>query len=411
MSAFEDCENLVSVSLPASFENSERNIFNNTLYFKNKLAILAKLEADKKQKALEQNIFRKYNSLSRMTKTIAAGYYHSVAVKNDGTVISTKFVRPNTVTSTIYKWQCHVSEWMDIVAVSAGESHTVGLNVNGTVISVGDNERGQRNVSDWSNIIAVAAGDNHTVGLKFDGTVVAVGDNIFGQCDISNWTDIAAISASFSYTVGLKYDGRVVVTGYHDYRRAVSEWSDITAVSAGRNHIVGLCSDGTIRAVGSNDHGECNIEGWTDIVAICAGWDYTVGLKSDGTVVAVGENDYGQCSVSSWCDIVQISCRYGHTIGLKKDGTVIATGDSFYGRCDVDDFKNVDWALNVRTVQEYQAWRAYKADYFRQIVENKQKASELRSQYRSQERCQYCGGEFKGLLCKKCSKCGKFKDY
>ncbi|MCK5181159.1 MAG: hypothetical protein KAQ73_01340, partial [Dehalococcoidia bacterium] len=33
----------------------------------------------------------------------------------------------------------------------------------------------------------VAAGYAHTVGVETDGTVVAVGNNESGQCDVGNW--------------------------------------------------------------------------------------------------------------------------------------------------------------------------------------------------------------------------------
>jgi len=36
----------------------------------------------------------------------------------------------------------------------------------------------------------LAAGGHHTVGLQSDGTVVAVGDNDFWQCNVISWTDI-----------------------------------------------------------------------------------------------------------------------------------------------------------------------------------------------------------------------------
>ena len=68
--------------------------------------------------------------------------------------------------------------------------HTVGLKADGTVVAVGNNDYGQCDVSDWTNIVAVSAGVYHTVGLKADGTVVAVGYNKYGQCDVSYWTDI-----------------------------------------------------------------------------------------------------------------------------------------------------------------------------------------------------------------------------
>lgn len=61
--------------------------------------------------------------------------------------------------------------------------------------------------------MAVATGNSHTVGLKSDGTVVAVGDNDRRQCNVSEWTDIAAVSAGDYRTVALKSNGRLVATG------------------------------------------------------------------------------------------------------------------------------------------------------------------------------------------------------
>ena len=87
-----------------------------------------------------------------------------------------------------------MSSWTDIVAVSAGQSHTVGLKTDGTVVAVGDNDHGQCDVSNWTDIVAVSAGIDYTVGLKADGTVVATkytnDYNYNGQCDVGGWTDI-----------------------------------------------------------------------------------------------------------------------------------------------------------------------------------------------------------------------------
>jgi alpha-tubulin suppressor-like RCC1 family protein len=55
---------------------------------------------------------------------------------------------------------------------------------------VGWNEHSQCDVSGWRDIVAVSAGRAHTVGLGSDGTVVAVGDNEYGQCGVSGWRDI-----------------------------------------------------------------------------------------------------------------------------------------------------------------------------------------------------------------------------
>ncbi len=147
--------------------------------------------------------------------------------------------------------------------VSTGYDHTVALKNDGTVVAVGDNEYGQCDVSDWTDIIAICAGDYHTVGLKSDGTVVAVGKNDKGQCDVSGWKNIVAISVGYNHTVGLRFDGTVVAvgpeySGKYNSKCDVSGWKDIVAISAGEYHTVGLKVDGTVVAVGDNDDGQCD---------------------------------------------------------------------------------------------------------------------------------------------------------
>ena len=80
----------------------------------------------------------------------------------------------------------------DIIQVAAGSWHTVGLKADGTVIAVGLNDYGQLKVGSWRKIIQVAAGQSHTVGLKADGSVVAVGYNEDGECNTDQW-DLAGL--------------------------------------------------------------------------------------------------------------------------------------------------------------------------------------------------------------------------
>ena len=71
------------------------------------------------------------------------------------------------------------------MAVTAGDWHTVGLKLDGTVTAVGNNRYGQCNVSEWIGMVALEAGYLHTVGLKSVGIVMAVGNNKHGQCDVA----------------------------------------------------------------------------------------------------------------------------------------------------------------------------------------------------------------------------------
>lgn len=223
---------------------------------------------------------------------VATGYYHSIGLKEDGTVVATGGNECGA---------CNVSRWTDIVAISAGGTYSVGLKADGTVVTAGWN---YGNVSQWADIIAVAAGSEHMLGLKADGTVLASGNNEYGQCDVSGWTDIVAVAAGYYYSIGLKSDGTVVTTGDNKHgQRDVSGWTDIVAVAAGGWHSLGLKADGSAVIAGLYADEQCGVSEWTDVVAVAAGWLYTLGLKADGTVVATGNDGYWQRAVSGWTDI------------------------------------------------------------------------------------------------------------
>ncbi len=237
------------------------------------------------------------DSSFRSQPTLAAGGYHTVGIRSDGTVIV------SDLPSYDSNGQDDIDSWTDIVAVAAGGYHTVGLRDDGTVTATGWNELGECDVDSWTGIVAVAAGRRHTVGLHSDGTVIATGWNDSSQCDVDSWSDIVAVAAN-GCTVGLRSDGTVVATGWNYYGQCdVDSWNNIVAVAAGEVHTVGLRSDGTVVATGFNGSGQCNVDNWTDIVAVAAGEVHTVGLRSDGTVVATGWNDAGQCDVSDWKNI------------------------------------------------------------------------------------------------------------
>ena len=58
----------------------------------------------------------------------------------------------------------------------------MGLKTDGTVVAVGNDDSGIEYISDWTDIVAISAGDYHTVGLKSDGTILCTGSNQYGQC-------------------------------------------------------------------------------------------------------------------------------------------------------------------------------------------------------------------------------------
>ena len=94
-------------------------------------------------------------------ETISAGeYYHTVALKSDGTVVATGYTKYGA---------CDVSDWTDIVAVATGNYHTVGLKSDGTVVATkyieDEDEYVEKSLLEWDKLLAefVVIEDNKIV--------------------------------------------------------------------------------------------------------------------------------------------------------------------------------------------------------------------------------------------------------
>lgn len=281
----------------------------------------------------------------KLSKVIAAGAFHTLAIRENGTVIATGDNRAG---------QCNVSNWKDIVAVAGDAFHSVGLKADGTVVATTITEPnkkfdvGQCDVHSWRDIVDIAVGNAHTVGLKADGTVIAAGLNRMGQCNVGDWKDIIAISARGVLTLGLRADGTVVAAGSNNAQQCmVNSWTNIKAVAAGAVNSIGLTTEGnllTTNYVGDRYHGQCEISDFHNIAMVSANPYHTVGLRTDGTVISTKymgdpKYNYGQCEIEGWTDIVAISASGTLSVGLKKDGSLVAMGDNYYGQCNVTGWK------------------------------------------------------------------------
>jgi alpha-tubulin suppressor-like RCC1 family protein len=109
-----------------------------------------------------------------------------------------------------------------IISVCAGEMHSVVLKSDGTVYAVGDNSWGQCDLSEWTDIVTLSASTAHTAGVQSDGSVIvsgmSKGGNIYGQCNTQDWKDIISVSLGTSHIVGLRSDGTVIAIGDNSRR-------------------------------------------------------------------------------------------------------------------------------------------------------------------------------------------------
>ena len=225
----------------------------------------------------------------------------------------------------------------DAVAIAAGKFHSLALRSDGTVWAWGANESGQLGngsnapsaspvqVSNLTGIIAVAAGcaAQHNLALMNDGTVWTWGNNDYGQ--LGNGT-----TASSNVPV------------------QVLGLSGITAIAAEWTHSLALRSDGTVWAWGANGNGQLGngattgsnipvqVTSLTGVVAIAAGIGYSdlggnLAAKNDGTVWTWGFNYGGVVGTSAvqvpgLSNVMAVAEEQFGSLTLKNDGTAWAWG-------------------------------------------------------------------------------------
>ena len=283
------------------------------------------------------------NTTTARIQQVAAGAYHSLALKTDGTVVAWGYNRYN---------QTNVPPTLTgVTAIAAGGNHSLALKNDGTVVAWGSNGLGQATVpTGLTGVKAIAAGGNHSLALKNDGTVVAWGSNAFGQSNVpTGLTGVTAIATGSRHSLALKKDGTIVGWGGNDSTQAEVPFfltGGVTAIAAGNVHSIALKNDGTVVQWG-------NISGFvpaglTGVTAIAAGFYYRLALKNDGTVVQWGDTSNGVGTVpAGLMGVKAISAGGYHSLALKLDGTVVAWGKNADGQTDVPKFTATDFTLTV----------------------------------------------------------------
>jgi alpha-tubulin suppressor-like RCC1 family protein len=307
-----------------------------------------------------------------------------------------------------------------LAGVAAGGSHTLALGMDGTLAAWGNNDNGQlgNGNTTFSNVpvavntagalsgktvIAVAAGDSHSLALCSDGTLAAWGYNFNGQLGNGNGTTlyssvpvavntagvlagktVVAVAAGGSHSLALCADGTLAAWGYNYYGQlgnggtsqsnvpvAVSTagalaGKAVIALAAGSSFSLALCYDGTLASWGYNNNGQLGNGSTTQsnvpvavsiagvladktIVAVAAGSSHVIALCADGTLAAWGSNSSGQLGndtttpinvpeavsktgVLAGKPLVAVAAGGSHSLALCVDGTLAAWGYNYYGQ-------------------------------------------------------------------------------
>lgn len=172
------------------------------------------------------------------------------------------FMNPISGGDSAYEWDGVIK--IDSYILEYGEYIIVGLKEDGTALfQAAISEEGEEDtIENWENLIAVSHGLQHFVGLLADGTTVIAGCNDYEQCETDNWMNIIQVECGDRITVGLTSEGTVIVAGenYDDYKYDISKWKDIVAIDVCGGVIVGVKADGTIVSNASID--EIDLDMW-----------------------------------------------------------------------------------------------------------------------------------------------------
>jgi autotransporter-associated beta strand protein len=270
------------------------------------------------------------NSLPGMVNLIAvaAGSYHSLALRSDGTVLA---------------WgddsdgQCDVPGGLtDALAIAAGGYHSLAIRANGTVLAWGGNDYGQTAVpTNLASVVGISAGTWHSLALRRDGSVMSWGDNGFGQCNVpAGLSNAVAVAAGGNHSLALLVNGTVVGWGENTdpqgffAGQATPPWglTNVVGLGAGGYHSVAVLRDGSVVAWGDDSAGQCEVPPDLNyVVAVAGGVAHSVALRSNGTVEAWGANGSGQSSVplpltSGAKQAVAIAAGAGHSVALLAGG-------------------------------------------------------------------------------------------
>ncbi len=255
----------------------------------------------------------------------------------------------------------------NLIALSVGGSHVIGLREDGTAVGWGMNDCAQAAVPEGlSNVVQVSAGELHSLALRSDGTVAGWGSASYGgsvpEASLSN---IVQVSAGAMFSLALDAEGNVYSWDKpEDFQ--IEPVADAVAIAAGGVHRLALLRDGSVTAWGINPLGQTSVPPEaTNAVAITAGRGFSAALRADGRVVAWGTFEESPLMVldlrcygpnTSWSgtagerrlpvpaeatNVVAIAAGRHHLVALRADGVVIAWGENTAGQTEVPGLDEV----------------------------------------------------------------------
>lgn len=273
--------------------------------------------------------------------------------------------------------------------ISAGWNHSVALRNDGKLLSWGNNQFAQLGTEDEESkvkfksnpsiiepslyqvkISFVSCGLRHTIAISDNGLAFSWGENRHGQCGVK----------------GVKRIYKPMI---------IEHLKDVYSIesSAGTRHSLVLSKEGHVYSFGCNRFGQCGFTPSKNsllpskiefdecifINKVRCGWNHSIVISDEHkSVISFGRNDYGQLGIGHFdsvdkptkvltlCDIEieDISVGSEHNIALTKDGDVYSWGWAEHGQLGHGNEENVCYPKIVEALKELKKqWKGIGCGY------------------------------------------------
>jgi uncharacterized delta-60 repeat protein len=318
---------------------------------------------------------------SATTVTPAGGGYHSLSLRDDGTVLAAGWNGVGQLgngTTTDRDTLAPVPGLGDVTHVAAGAHHSLAVS-GGRVYAWGWNASGQLGDGTLTNrltptlvpglagAVEVAAGAYHSLARLSDGTIWAWGSNVYGQLGDGTILDrlqpvqVAGLRSASAISAGALHSLAVAVTtewpaegvwawGWNAMGQSDPDsvglphvpWPQLVlpgrpvAIAAGGYHNVVIGGDGALstwgwNALGQLGNGTTNVVNGivrvatiTDPVRVAAGGGHTMAIDVSGRTWAWGWNAMGQLGDGTTTD------RYSPVVVPGVDGALALSGGWYH---------------------------------------------------------------------------------
>jgi hypothetical protein len=192
--------------------------------------------------------------------------------------------------------------------VSAGDSHTVGMSLDNTLIGWGSNDFNQ--LSFPPNIIKikdVVAGRESTFAIRDDGTVIGFGDDQTQQISgIPTGLKAKKIDVNQYQCIAIKEDGSISIWGadnpHIDIQLKDAIPRDLKAkdLSVTDGHVIFILEDDSVVAFGNNEEGQLNVPSGLKAKKVVAESSMSFAIDMDNNIRFWGQGDFTPPSISAY---------------------------------------------------------------------------------------------------------------